>query len=262
MGFDAPFGDENELVDCTTARYGRARMTQANDWPVLPHGALEHLSPNILRVEGKLESGPPIKRVMTVARMEGGELVVHSAMALEESAMKELDAVGPVRFILVPNRWHRLDAPRYAKRYPDAKVLCPAGSRKGVEQVCRVDGTYADFPSDGRVRLDALDGVGHVEGVMIVEEESGVTLVMNDALFNMPHRTGVSGFILRHITQSSGGPRVSRLIRLFLLKDKAAFRANLERLAELPRLRRIVVAHHETIEDDPAGVLRQVAATL
>ena len=97
---------------------------------------------------------------------------------------------------------------------------------------------------------------------MIVEDEDGVTLVMNDALFNMPHRSGVPGFILRHVTQSSGGPRVSRLIRLFMLKDSAAFRANLERLAKLPGLRRIVVAHHETIENSPADALRQAAARL
>lgn len=237
-------------------------MAQANDWRVLPHGTLEQLSPNVLRVEGALESGPPIKRVMTVARMADGGLVVHSAMALEDSAMAELDAFGQVAFILIPNQWHRLDAPRYVQRYPDAKVLCPTGSRKKIEEVCRVDGTYADFPTDARVRLEMLDGVGSVEGVMIVEDEDGVTLVMNDALFNMPHRSGVAGFILRHVTQSSGGPRVSRLIRLFMLKDKAAFRANLERLADLPDLRRVVVAHHETIEDEPAGALRAAAARL
>src|SRR5690606_15472141 len=142
-------------------------MTQANDWRVLPHGSLEHLSPNILRVEGTLESGPPIKRVMTVARMSTGGVVVHSAIALEDSAMAELDAFGQVAFILVPNQWHRLDAPRYAQRYPDAKVLCPTGSRKKIEEVCRVDGIYADFPTDARVRLEMLDGVGSVGGVMI-----------------------------------------------------------------------------------------------
>ena len=64
------------------------------------------------------------------------------------------------------------------------------------------------------------------------------------------------------VTASSGGPKVSRLTRMMMLKDKAAFRAHLERLAELPDLRRMLVAHHETVEGDVAGVLREIAATL
>lgn len=237
-------------------------MTGSSDWRVLPHGPLERLSTRLLRVEGDIEGGPPLKRVMVVARLDDGRLVVHNAMALEDSAMAELDAFGTVAFVIVPNHWHRLDAGRFAARYPDAKVLCPPGSRKKVEQVTRVDGTYADFPASERVRLEVLDGVGGIEGAMLVEDDDGTTLILNDAVFNMPHRPGPSGLVLRYVTRSSGGPRVSRLVRLFMIKDKQAFRAHLERLATLPRLRRVIVAHHETIDVEPARVLREVAATL
>jgi hypothetical protein len=48
---------------------------------------------------------------------------------------------------------------------------------------------------------------------------------------------------------------------MFLVKDRAAFAAHLERLAT-PDLRRVIVAHHETITNDPAGALRTVAASL
>jgi hypothetical protein len=229
---------------------------------VLPHGELERLSENLFRVEAPLVKGPPIVRVMTVARLRSGELIIHSAIALEEAVMKELEALGNVAYIIVPNHWHRLDAARYARRYPKAKVLCPPGSRKKVEQVVRVDGLFADFPGDERVRFELLEGVGEVEGVMIVEEDEGPTLIFTDVLFNMPHQRGVSGFVLRRLTQSSGGPRISRLVRLALIKDRRALRAHLERLAELPRLQRIVVAHHEVIDREPAEVLRRVAQSL
>jgi hypothetical protein len=232
------------------------------EWKVLPHGELERLSENVFRVEAPLVKGPPIVRVMTVARLRSGQLVIHSAIALEESAMQELEALGKVAYLIVPNHWHRLDAARYARRYADAKVLCPPGSRQKVEQVVRVDGTYADFPGGERVRFEVLEGVGEAEGVMIVEDDEGATLVLSDVLFNMPHRRGVSGFVLRYLTHSSGGPRISRLLRLALIKDRRALRRHLERLADLPRLQRIVVAHHEVIDRQPAQVLRDVAATL
>lgn len=238
-------------------------MTTKAEWRVLPHDPIRTLSANVLHVQGDIEpGGPPLKRVMVVVRLGDGRLLVHNAMALDEPAMAQLDAFGPVAFVVVPNHWHRLDALRFAERYPDAKVLCPPGSRKKVEQVCRVDGTYDDFPADERVRFEVLDGLGGVEGAMIVSDDDGVTLVLTDAIFNMAHHAGLAGFILRYVTGSSGGPRISRLIRIFAVKDKRAFRAHLERLAALPRLRRVIVAHHEMLEDEPARVLREVAATL
>jgi hypothetical protein len=112
------------------------------------------------------------------------------------------------------------------------------------------------------VRFEHVAGVAEGEGAMIVTSSDGVTVVLNDLVFNMPHLPGAQGFVLKHVTQSSGGPKLSRLVRWFVIKDKAAVRAELERLAALPGLVRVVVSHHETITDRPADALRAVAATL
>jgi hypothetical protein len=125
-----------------------------------------------------------------------------------------------------------------------------------------VDADYDGFPADPRVTIEMLDGVKAAEGVMKVRSDDGTTLVFNDLVFNMPHLTGVQGFVLKHLTQSSGGPRVSRIGRLFLVKEKAKVRANLERLADTPALKRIVVGHHQTIVDRPGEALRDVAKSL
>ncbi len=230
-------------------------------WKVLPHGPITKLDDGLWRVEGDL-ANMPLKRVMTVARREDGSLVVHNAMALEESAMNELDGFGPVAFVVVPNGYHRLDAPKFKERYPNAKIVCPEGAKKKVAEVVPIDLTYDEFPNDARVELRNLEGVKHAEGVMIVRTPSGTSLVFNDAVFNMPHLPGLQGLVLRHVTQSSGGPRVSRLFRLGVLKDKAAFAADLEKLAATPDLRRILCSHHETIDVDPGGTLARVARTL
>ena len=97
---------------------------------------------------------------------------------------------------------------------------------------------------------------------MVVRSNGGSSLVFNDAVFNMPHGEGLAGFIFRHITASTGGPRVTRLFRMMAVKDKAAFKADLGRLAETPGLVRIVVSHHEPIVDRPADVLRRIAESL
>jgi hypothetical protein len=230
-------------------------------WTVLGHEPIEKLSTELWRVEGGLP-GMPLKRVMTIAKKASGGLVVHNAIALDDAAMADVDGWGAVTEILVPNGYHRLDAKVFADRYPKARVLCPAGARKKVEDVTAVAGTYGDFADDAVVSLETLDGTGEAEGAMIVRGEAGTTLVLNDAVFNMPHLGGLQGFVLKHITGSTGGPRVSRVGKLFIVKDKRAFRDHLERLAGLPDLRRVIVSHHETIASEPARVLREVAATL
>lgn len=236
-------------------------MAKANaTWTVLAHGPLEKLDDGLWRIEGSLP-GMALKRVMTIARLADGTLVVHNAIALDDAGMRALDALGKVAFIIVPNGYHRLDAPSFAKRYPDARVLAPRGARAKVEEVVTVNGDYGDLPADPRVRLEHLDGVRDGEGIMRVESDDGVTLVFNDLVFNMPHMPGFSGFVMR-VLGSSGGPRVTRIARTFLIKEKAAVRAHLERLAATPRLKRIVVSHHQVIVDAPSATLARVAATI
>jgi len=232
-------------------------------WTVLPHDPIEKLSDRLWRVEGV--SGP-MRRVMAVARRTDGTLVIHNAIALSDAEMAELDAWGKVSVLVVPNGYHRMDARIFKDRYPNARVLCPAGTRKRVEQVVPVDGTYEDFasggPADPAVELVTLDGTKQREGVMLVHDDAGTSVVINDAVFNMPHLSGFTGFVLRRITGSSGGPRVSRVAKWLVVADRAAFRAHLERLAQIPDLRRILVSHHQIIENDPGATLARVAADM
>lgn len=234
----------------------------STDWRVLPHEPLQKLEENLWFVIGNLEGSAPLKRTMAVAKRSDGKLVIHNAVTLEDELMKELESHGEPAFLLVPNGFHRMDAPRFKARYPNLEVLCPAGARAKVAKVIAVDGTYADFPADPDVELMGLDGLGGLEGAMVVKSKSGVTLCVADAIFNMPHPPGFGGFVMKNVTSSSGGPRVSRLTRWFMVKDKAAYRAQLEKLAAIPNLKRVLVGHHEPIEGDVAATLKEVAATL
>lgn len=237
-------------------------MAKVNtSWDVLPHLAIEKLEPNLWRVQGSLR-GMALKRVMTLVRLDDGRIVVHSAIALSDDAMAEIEAWGTPAVLLVPNGYHRLDAPAWVERYPDLEVRCPSGARSKVEAVVRVDGDYDDLDVGENLKIETLDGIAAAEGVLIVRSPSGATLVFNDALFNMPHGSGFAGLVFRYVTASTGGPRVPRLFRWFVVKDRDALRAHLERLADTPDLIRIVVSHHRMITDRPSETLRKVAAGL
>jgi len=237
-------------------------MAKANTvWKAHDHSAIEKLSDRVWRVEGGLP-GIPMRRVMVIAKRADGGLVVHNGIALRDGEMAEIEAWGPVKQIVVPNGYHRLDSKVFHDRYPDAQVVAPAGARKKVQDVVPVNATFAEVAPDANVELQYLDGLKEKEGVMIVKDNDGTTLVLTDALFNMPHGHGAPGFVLKNITGSSGGPKVSNLFKWFVISDKRAFRAHMERLADLPGLRRVIVSHHQTIDTDVAATLRSAVASL
>ena len=233
-----------------------------NEWKVLRHGPLRKLTENLWWVEGSLP-GMSLKRVMTIARMKDGRLVIHNAIALEDGAMQEIEDWGQPVFLIVPSGIHRLDAPAYKQRYPALRVYAPRGARSKVEQVITVDGTYEDFPSNGTVRFEMLQGIAESEGALFVESADGVTLVLNDVMFNMDKKRDLLGWLFTTVMGSAPGPRVSRLAKLALVKDKAGLRADFERLADLPRLKRLIVSHEKIAEgEDAAAALKQAAAYL
>lgn len=230
-------------------------------WRVLPHRPLAQLSERVWHLEGDLD-GMPLKRVMTIARRSDGGLVVHNAIAADDATMAAIAALGEVRAVIVPNGYHRLDAPAFHARFPEAAIICPPGARSRVAQVVPVAASYDDAPADSVVELQTLDGTKGREGAMVIRDRDGTTLVLNDVVFNMPHAPGAKGFVLRHVIGSSGGIKITRIARLALIANRAALRAHLERLAALPDLRRVIVSHHQTIDREPGAALAAVAATL
>jgi hypothetical protein len=201
-----------------------------------------------------------LRRTMTVARMGDGRLVIHNGIALDEPSMKRLEAWGQPAFLIVPNRGHRLDAPAFKRRYPSLAVYSPRGGRKVIEQVVPVDGTFDEFRAGDSVELEHLAGVAESEGVMRVRSSDGVTLVLNDAVFNMDLPSGFMFRMMVKLLGSAPGPRVSRLAKWVYVKDKAAFSSHLQRLAETPELVRLIVAHDSIAHGTEAAAALRSAA--
>lgn len=231
-----------------------------SDWTVLPHGPLERLADNLRWVQGSLPR-MSLKRVMTIARLGDGRLVIHNGIALGEIQMRQIEAWGTPAFLVVPNGMHRQDAAAYKHRYPNLVVLAPRGGRAKVAEKVAVDGVLEDFPADDTVRFEPLAGVGDTEGTMLVRSADGTTVVLTDAMFNMDRKRDVLGFLFTTLMGSAPGPRVSRLARLLFVKDRKALRRDLERYAAIPDLVRVVVAHEKIASGPEARAALLEAAT-
>jgi hypothetical protein len=225
-------------------------------WTVLPHGPIDKVTENLWRVDGTMPDGK-VQRVMTIARLQDGRLVVHNPIALEDNLQAEIEAFGTPTAIVVPNGYHRQDAKIYQDRYPKAKVYAPKSARKRVEKVVPVAGDYDAAPKDDSARLCHLEGCKGAEGALEVKSADGVTLIVNDVILNMPKSGGMMGFILA----PTGKPSVPRVASWLLVKNKGAFAKHVNHWAT-PDLKRIIVGHGAMITDRPADTLRSVTAAI
>jgi hypothetical protein len=230
----------------------------AGTWRAARHGALTAIADGLWTIDAELDV-LPIGRRMTVARLDDGGLAVHSAVACDEATMAALDALGPVRFIVVPSGYHRMDAPVFATRYPAAKVVAMPASHARVGQRVAVGGDYGLLPAAGSLIHEPLAGVP-AEAVFIHRAADGSeTLVFNDGFMNLPDRLpGFKGWIVK-VMGSTGGPKVTRTARIGLVKDKRAYADHLRRLAARPGLARIIPGHGAVIREGAAAALNRAA---
>jgi hypothetical protein len=232
------------------------------EWKVGPHGPLEEIDDGLFSVSGEIVM--PLGRFprrMTLARLADGGIVVWSAIALEEPEMEKVEALGPLRFLVVPNAGHRLDAHIFKARYPDLTVVTPEGSREHVSEAVKVDATHDVF-ADPAVRFVTVAGTAEMESALIVRRAAGTTLVTNDIIGHVTRPHGLGAHIMaRLFDYGVHEPAVPRTVRRFV-KDPPALAAQMREWADLPDLKRIVVSHVDPITEDPAATLRRLADDL
>jgi hypothetical protein len=223
---------------------------------------LSRLDDNLLSVTGDLHM--PVgdfPRRMTVVRLESGQLVIYSAIALDEAEMRALEDFGEPAFLIVPNDIHRMDAKIWKDRYPGLTVVAPAGVRKKVEAVVPVDRTTVDF-ADPRVQFLTVPGTEDHEAALLVKTWSGTTLVVNDLIWNLQDRPGFGGWVFRVMGFTGSQPRIPTVVELHQIRDKHALRMQLEAWARIGDLNRIIVSHGAIVTRNPSGVLVHLAHEL
>ena len=227
------------------------------EWTVLPHGKLTRLNDRILTVVGDLKMPLlELPRRMSVVRSTTG-LVIFSAIALNEAGMAELEAFGRPAFLVVPSERHRLDAPSYLRRYPGITVVAPRAGAEKIGEVVHIDTSTPDF-GDPTLRYVEIAGDSALE----VHGDDGLTLIVNDLIGDIHGESGLGGWLLRVMGFAGEDPQVPGPVKLTLGKHKIEVAQQFRRWAERDDLRRIIVSHGDTIDADPRGVLRRLAASI
>jgi hypothetical protein len=252
----------------------RKDTSTGDEWRshVLPHSGIEELAPNLWHVTGTLPSSTMVPREMVLYRLADSSLLIHSAIALDEQAMAQLESLGTPKILIVPNRIHRLDASVYKQRYPQLIVVCPAAAKQYVEEVVAVDGIAEEVLPAYKIICHEPAGIRPQELVYELPLPTGIALVFTDILFNLnksylQQHLSKGEFILQwlgaSVIGSSGFFGITGLGKRVFLRDRNAYRQWLEALAaNVPELRVICVAHGSPIITNCTQRLREAAARL
>jgi hypothetical protein len=184
---------------------------------------------------------------MTVIRLPGGELLLHSPIQATDELIAEVGALGPVAHLVAPNRFHHLYVADWQRACPDASIWVAPGLEAKRPDLSAT-GVLSDEPEAGWA--DVVDQVV-VRGFPFANEvvffhRPSATLVATDLAFNI----GSGGAPLTRLFFRMGGTygKLSpSLLERVLVRDRRAFRESLDRILEWP-FERVVVAHGDVCE--------------
>jgi hypothetical protein len=183
---------------------------------------------------------------MSVVRLGAGQLFVHSPIALGPQLRAEVDALGTVRYLVAPNRYHHLFIQQWLSAYPQAQAFAAPGlpeKRPDIAFAGVLDDSAAPWAPD--VLHAQWQGAPQLNEVHFLHQPTR-TLIMTDAVHNFGDERAVSTRAFFALLGGSAGFRTTMIDRL-INRDRVAARASLERLLRWP-FERVIMAHGEILE--------------
>jgi hypothetical protein len=192
---------------------------------------------------------------MTVIRLPGERLLLHSPVALDPGLRAELAAIGRVRYVVAPNRVHHLYAGEVAKVYPEARLwVAPGLERKRPDLAC-VAVLGDEAPEEWRQEVRQVFFRGRpYENEVVFFHCASRTLVLCDLAFNFGPTAAAPTRLLMKLLRSYGRFGPSKLDPL-LIRDRDAARKSLELILAWD-FDRVVVAHGDVLEHGGRKALR------
>jgi hypothetical protein len=205
--------------------------------------------------------GLPVGTRMTVIRLHGERLLLHSPVALDAGLRAQLDAIGRVRYVVAPNRVHHLYAGEVARVYPDARLWVAPGLDRKRPDLSFVAVLGDEPPEEWREDVQQTFFRGRpYENEVTFFHRASRTLILCDLAFNFGPRAAAPTRMLMKLIRSYGPFGPSRLDPL-LIRDRVAARKSLERILAWD-FDRVVVAHGEILESGGREALREGYAWL
>jgi hypothetical protein len=228
-------------------------------WVVTRHDPIEKLEENLWAVNGDVPGFSPATRFhrrMQIVKLSDGRLVFHNAVPIDDAGLLQVRAWGKPAILIIPHHLHAIDARSFAEKLGVAVFTSKQAIDK-VRAIVDVAGSLEDLPKDPALLCEPLSGTRFGEAAYVVRSGARASLIFCDAIMNSRPGTGFVAVVFKLLGAAGPEPKIPWMYRLRAIRDTAALKRDLLRLAETPGLARLVPSHGEIVERDPAGAIRR-----
>lgn len=220
----------------------------------------------------------------TAVRLASGSTAVFSPVALTPTVRREMESLGPAKYLIALDQEHHIFLEDWHKAFPDAKVIAPETlpayrDKQGYGKI--PEGSWRLFTAsaskEGTLSVDAefdrefdftyVDG--HVNKELVFNHRKSGTLIEGDLLFNLPayeqfsksDLDAKSGFLTRlfvWLNNTQGEATAQRRVLWHgVSQDRGPVNREVSRIAGW-KFDRIVPCHGDVIESGGKGIFEKV----
>lgn len=245
-------------------RSGAAEPQQVG-YPLLD--TVKHIADDLWIADSTIAaSGLALPIRMTIVKLSGGGLLLHSPTRFTAELADEIEALGPVEHLIAPTFAHWMHLADWKRAFPNAKTWGVPGLRDRAQ--VRNAGTPIDLdledeaPSEWQEDLEQLlvrGGGGFVEAVFL--HRASRTLLLADLIENL--EAAKLPPVTRLLAQVFLGTRATTALHVraaVMLGGDVAKAAVRSLISWEPE--RVILAHGESFDSDAAQRLRKASAWL
>lgn len=191
--------------------------------------------------------GAQVGARMTVVRLDSGALWVHSPVAIDDQLFAELTRLGPIQYLVAPNRLHHLYVADLHRRVPEARLYLAPGlpaKRPDLSAGTEIDEAGV-YPWSTEIAHHCVAGL-RVLGEVSFWHRSSRTLILTDLAFNIGSETPFFSRQAMWLNDAYGRLRCPRDVRWLFLADRAAFAQSVATMAQWD-FDRVILAHGQVV---------------
>ncbi len=205
--------------------------------------------------------GLPVRTRMTVVRLAGGALWLHSPIAPAAALRAALDTLGDVRWIVAPNRMHHLFAGDWQAHYPQAALWGAPGLGAKRPDLPHLHSLDQALPAAWQPSLQMQPFAGlPILNECVWLHQPSASLIVTDVLQYYPQDLSLSARLFNSLNGTRSRLAMPRALR-FAIRDRTAASAAAARICAWP-VQRLVLAHDALITEQASQQLQQALAFL
>jgi hypothetical protein len=194
---------------------------------------------------------------MTVVRLPGGGLFVHSPVALDPDTRREVDALGEVQAVVAPSLFHHLYVGAWMDAYPKAVFAGCQGldwKRPDLAFTC----ILGDTPHPTWAgQLEQVYFSARRENEVVFFDSRSNTMICADALLNLStHPSSMTRLLAKVVGNDAPG---TGYLEYVMVRDRKVGRRQVDRILDW-KPERIILSHGALVHENGTEVIRHAYA--